>query len=772
MNPRHISKIGVQDRIAKAPYNFVELPNKIVEAEPLPDIDCYHQSRYTGKIECTLTTQSPLYIRCGLSPADFKKFGEKSTNLEDLEKLSSEERSRYNKFFSDPKNLSPIIPGSSLRGMLRSLIEIASFSKIDRISDSQKLFFRAVATVPEKDSLAAEYKHFVKPEIIKAGYLRKEDNNWYIYPAKTIKDNTFVWIKESSLELSDLIKLNDTSYSPQYIDVSYSKLLLDPTDRAKRTFATDVSEPNTHPNKGTLVTSGNMKLAAKDSPRRNHCLIFEIDNSAIKLEIDRIAIQHYCSALTEFQKEFPFNKDLGFLEDNRPVFYSKPEKDNIVGFFGQSPNFRIPYSSKRNGHAATVSDFLPEELRDSSITDIADAIFGYVGKANNKKENYAGRIFISDAKTDNEDVSLKTIKPKILGSPKVTTFQHYLVQPNDTDALKKNLKHYANEAVRETVIRGHKLYWHKKNVDLEQIREKDLDKLSKAKKQLTEITPIKPGITFKFGIDFENLSKVELGALLWILSLASNKAEDLGIGKPSQHYCFSLGMGKPLGMGEVKVNYSFFLSDRQQRYSKLFGETFWNTDDLSEATHDIETFVKAFELFMLDDETGLHELDHPDGHRAARLNEVPRIEMLLAMLRCDQTPDAETTRYMTIDAKEYVNRPVLPTPLQIMNIPDTRRFISTQQNLNQATKEKTILKKSSDSPNFHIGQVIEAEVFSKRGIQITYRILATDQKFCEKEHKKSEFLKEREIVNVKIKALKSDGSIKNVKFTEDNLLLP
>ncbi|MEA5507789.1 hypothetical protein VB735_32815 [Halotia wernerae UHCC 0503] len=42
------------------------------------------------------------------------------------------------------------------------------------------------------------------------------------------------------------------------------------------------------------------------------------------------------------------------------------------------------------------------------------------------------------------------------------------------------------------------------------------------------------------------------------------------------------------------------------------------------------------------------------------------------MLRWDYTPKPEDTRYMTIESKEYQERPVLPTPLQIMNITDNR----------------------------------------------------------------------------------------------------
>ncbi|HEY9612495.1 MAG TPA: hypothetical protein V6C93_24285, partial [Allocoleopsis sp.] len=75
MIPKHIDQVQ-DERRAVAPYNFVELPEIIVPAEPLPANNCYHEysehkdnevntlkiKRHTGKIECTITTSSPLYI--------------------------------------------------------------------------------------------------------------------------------------------------------------------------------------------------------------------------------------------------------------------------------------------------------------------------------------------------------------------------------------------------------------------------------------------------------------------------------------------------------------------------------------------------------------------------------------------------------------------------------------------------------------------------------------------------------------------------------------
>lgn len=59
MNPKNIDKITDKNSRAIALYNFVELPEKVVEAElPLPEGDRYHPNHYSVRIECTLNTKS------------------------------------------------------------------------------------------------------------------------------------------------------------------------------------------------------------------------------------------------------------------------------------------------------------------------------------------------------------------------------------------------------------------------------------------------------------------------------------------------------------------------------------------------------------------------------------------------------------------------------------------------------------------------------------------------------------------------------------------
>ncbi|NEQ36904.1 MAG: TIGR03986 family CRISPR-associated RAMP protein [Okeania sp. SIO3I5] len=692
--PKHIIKVP-EDRKAIAPYNFVELPDQVIEVkkEDLPDNSKYHQDRNTGKIECILTTSSPLYIRCGMSPENFKEYSEPPKNLTEEEKKEWEEKRKeiLASFFSYSNNGLPIIPGSSLRGMLRTLVEIISFSKIDLVSDEERFFFRAVAADSE-DPLKDEYTKYLgkQGKNVKAGYLKKEGDNWFIRPALEIDNEPFIWIKEEVVksELRGIILMKQLSkYRPQYfVNISFENIYTKNSRKFAKKFSSDC---NKYEYKGVLVTSGNMMEGATNMTklnRKNHCIIREPNPEANLIPINENAIRDYCKALTPFQKQDPpFNSEIGVLKNGRAIFYCQSKSGEPVKRFGQSPNFRIPYIPVENDRAASVVDFIPDELRKPEIIDIADAIFGWVRgekQQDKTKQSRAGRINVSDGicirNIDDIFLDKNPIIPKILASPKPTTFQHYLVQPEETQAEKQNLKHYASQPIEKTVIRGHKLYWHKG--EKPKIEQENLDQVSDT--QTTEIKPIKEKVKFEFTIHFENLTNVELGALMWVLDIAQNK-----------DYRLKLGMGKPLGMGAVKITNELYLSDRQKRYKKLFDGNTWNLPLKQEQSD----FKQCFEDYMLKKLT-----------ENGTFNSIRRIKMLLVMLSWESPQNAEeTTRYMEIErdtekhyigapeasdqtVNEYKDRPVLPTPLQVMGIESNCDCSSSNFSENQIISAKII----------------------------------------------------------------------------------
>ncbi len=298
--------------------------------------------------------------------------------------------------------------------------------------------------------------------------------------------------------------------------------------------------------------------------------------------------------------------------------------------------FRIPYDKP-------IIKFIPERLKEQEELDFADSIFGFIDEK--LKKSSAGRVFFSNAKCEysDGDIWLKEEPiPVMLASPKPTTFQHYLVQDSNKkhDPDNKNrLAHYNTPSPSETVIRGFKFYWHKKEVKFE-----DPDKIDKSLKLYSLIKPIREGVTFNFRIYFDNLRDCELGALLWVLKL------------PSDKYCHTLGMGKPLGMGAVKIEPKLFICKRKERYMRLFDGDNWDLAVKEESS--IQHFLEKFEKEVLE------HLPPTEWGTPNNLENVQRIKMFLKMLEWPG-PNIEMTRYLKIEPNEYKDRPVLPDPLSI-----------------------------------------------------------------------------------------------------------
>ncbi|MBW4478569.1 MAG: hypothetical protein KME54_17335 [Tolypothrix brevis GSE-NOS-MK-07-07A] len=93
------------------------------------------------------------------------------------------------------------------------------------------------------------------------------------------------------------------------------------------------------------------------------------------------------------------------------------------------------------------------------------------------------------------------------------------------------------------------------------------------------------------------------------------------------------------------------------------------------------------------------------------------------------------------------------SPVEDINVSEIPEPISERQ---------AEIAKVLESHKFEIDQILDATVLIIKGNKLTYGILETI-KITEKEPKKAGDLSERQVVKVKIVALKEDGSIKSVK---------
>ena len=603
---------------AHAPYNFVPLNEKIVEIprEEIPTFNKYHENRHTGWIDIEVETLTPLYIRGTLS---------------EQEVVSEMESKDKSDFFSPGNKIR--IPGSSIRGMIRTLVEIASFGKFENFND-RHLYYRGLA---DMSNLRKEYQENMSSYDrksrkstykVSAGILRKEGMDYKILSS----EGNFEQI------LKNTARNKVESIKEKYQEFSFYKF-----------------------NNGYLIVSGDMK-----NKRRDWWIDLPIPGQPV-ITLDEKDIENYKNDTTRSDRA----PDLVKLSAKKdiPCFYVK-WRDSLGNdriSFGHTGMFRLAYKMSigdlisHKGYRLDIQvlkrlkeadmpgktidklkalinkeftllklstilnsleikkDEINKIIVQASIIDIPEAIFG-------NEKTFVSRVFFEDAFLNGEqgDILMGEYYPKILSSPNPTTFQHYLVQSSDN---KRQLNHYNSPAT----IRGNKLYWHKSGNNW---KETDVEAINKHASQYTRINPVRPGVRFTGKIRFENFSDIELGALLFVLELPEN-------------CCHKLGMGKPLGLGSVQIQSDLRLSKRKKRYQDLYAD--WSPDKSDKK----ENFKQAF---------AHHILQKIGAKNIQSLWDIDRMRELAIIMNFEKGKQLENKNsYMNITpVNDFKTRPVLP----------------------------------------------------------------------------------------------------------------
>ncbi|MEL6354785.1 MAG: TIGR03986 family CRISPR-associated RAMP protein [Cyanobacteria bacterium J06627_28] len=181
----------------------------------------------------------------------------------------------------------------------------------------------------------------------------------------------------------------------------------------------------------------------------------------------------------------------------------------------------------------------------------AERVFGWVNQKG--KGGYKGNLRIHAVNCQSHD----PIEPfgdeglplAILGQPKPSQFRFY-ASDGEGDPISSQLEKRDGYSQGQN-IRGRKVYPHHNSLpadhwkDPTDGRERNYRQSNDAPKVRSNQNRsiknwVKPGTIFTFNIDITNLSTVELGALLWLLTL------------PAEHF-HRLGGGKPLGFGSVRL---------------------------------------------------------------------------------------------------------------------------------------------------------------------------------------------------------------------------
>ncbi len=191
-NSKKASTNKKENPYANAPYNFIEFPDKVVykydNIDDLPKHDVFCDKIInkngkeipcnTGYIEYEFSNETPLYIGSGVDGEHFKV------------------------------NDNHIIPGSTMRGVVRSNAEILSFSYPEFVEDRRLMYrdiagSRSILKIQYNDRLS-EVGAFDISDKVKAGYIKKENGNYYIYKAREENGKTFRLIDEFRLKSFNL----------------------------------------------------------------------------------------------------------------------------------------------------------------------------------------------------------------------------------------------------------------------------------------------------------------------------------------------------------------------------------------------------------------------------------------------------------------------------------------------------------------------------------------------------------------------------------------
>lgn len=693
---------------AWAPYNFVPMPDKPVHAyedNQLPRHDEYTAGRHTGYFDVTLETVTPLYIRGMLTAA---------------EKEAGEETRKKPNFFS-PTGSAPAIPGSSLRGMLRSLTEIATSSKMHFVSNN-KLVYRAIYY---RDALVNDYrdlttdvrgdKNYVYPSRqMHGGYLKRGDSKsgWVIIPAKKAPNG-------DSLVLVERDAVLQAGISEQRKMATYSVGIIPPNGRqvvvGKQGVELEIAlaggisrEAGGRHEPATLLISNTVgKIGGKDSNRRWYPAALAPDERIAPIPISQ-------QIWDDFKKDRDLNRGIPNrrLENEGDMLFYLLDNNGDLLFFGPTMFFRVPYEN-------SIGDLIPHRLRAGQAAfDYTEALFGYVSEKDENRDPsaYAGRVsvtsaFLTEESPHRDDPFEDIIVPKILSSPKPTTFQHYLEQPDNakgTDGDEGALYHYGN---RQAKLRGRKLYWRQEIAGVAAAAETEPGKDPETSTQHTVIQPVRPTVQFRFKVHFENLSDAELGALIWVLG--PDNAPDT---EADTDLCHQLGMGKPLGLGVVKLTPHLTLTDRHSRdgrYGVLFDtDGKWFTGETHPDADEQMAWVEAFKDAMSD------------------FDNQPHIQELRAMMTL-QPASSMFFSYMQIEGRDaqgnkenqYQGRPVLPRPTEVIDLIAARQAaieaeqqrLAEQQAKDALAETREEIQARIAEKGLRVGDIIGGELKGSKG---------------------------------------------------------
>lgn len=487
------------------PYNFIKFPDK--KAEAYNDTD-----KHTGVIEYTITTKTPLFIPNSSSESAFtvsdKVPDHKSYDFFSYTELDPLER--YEK-----KYHVPVIPGSEIRGVIRSVYETLTDSCMGILNDKEYPVKRSpnrfIPALIHKDSHGN--MELLEASSSRIGNKAEKNNN----PKGFDKYDNGTKLYYANVHNNGVINDYSIKMAGKYNNAGYLIKWGMGVKKARYHVFTPKNSSNEKWHKTRLKRD---EIERKLNPVIESYLSQPAVSLANKNAYEEYKMDLKAFLKTDTEAYFPvtctctFNNKIFYLA---PAIFAKEVSDNNIGKLAGKFNT----CSKE---ACPACELFGRIGKDNISSDSSKVRFSdlYVTKEINAKDYYVKDFITIPA----------------LGEPKLGNTEFYLKKPEGADFW--TYDYYTKDGktyVTDGQLKGRKFYWHhhNKNVYDNLVNNADIvpSKLNKT------IRPVREGISFKGKLFFDGISKKQIKQLVWLLNSSSE-----GIG-------YKLGGAKPYGLGSV-----------------------------------------------------------------------------------------------------------------------------------------------------------------------------------------------------------------------------
>ena len=542
-----------------APYNFVPLSETVVTPEwaELVSHDLPFKDGISGELQLTITAQTNILVG-----------GE---NRERDDATSTPGSVHFFKMENGQGKYA--IPGSSLRGMIRSVMEIATFSRMNAVDD-RSFGLRDISRANSVYSTKVSGN-------VKTGFMQQAaDGGLIITPCKMARlDHRDLekWLGVGSKRNPIFKKDGPKKGGHKRVSDKYNRWqsLSSSYIDAEGCIACEIKEvdhDNYQENIATQLGVGSIRALPVFTGQISDCrgdkektatrpkvvnkhkdFVFYDKAPAASFDVnvydshawrDFLFIHNDASDTVDTDESWP-NYWRGEFRAGRevPVFYIQsevPDGDSTK----QRLQIGLAYLPKLAGDFS-VYDLIRHTSENHFAEDKLDfttLLFGKVGKEPN--QSLKGRVYFEPADLVGDQEPEPNPKPTILNGAKPSYFPNYLEQSTDDSKIKlkagTDYATYLSTQQNPTPrIRGWKRYPAQKSYKAQALEGDQLDN----HRVQTVLHTLPAGSEFKGRLSFHNLKPCELGALLWCLGLEGKD--------------HSLGMGKSFGGGRVKVSYDW-----------------------------------------------------------------------------------------------------------------------------------------------------------------------------------------------------------------------